>query len=590
MQRRALRFATACVLTIALGAPPPTARALAHDAPRTTAAQAASAAVLSGVWGTERIAGPAITGPVTIVRSGSSWEARAAGFAALGLPADGMTAFRFAGDRGELRADLAHGRAYWIQPASASGNGAYASPVRLTASGTDSWRGTIAPLPERVDVYLAFARGADGTLRAFVRDPNHNAGLRLAFERVELDGARVRLFTAKAEYDGSLDAAREHLTIALPPWPGTLDLTRRDALHARGFYPRPPPSSRVAAETPAETGDGWRVAPLEAVGMRRAPVEALLNAVLATPAADARAPYLQSVAIARHGKLVVDEYFYGFAADRPHDVRSAGKTLADALVGIAAYGGAPLGETTPVAPFYRAYRPFANDDPRKARITLGDLLTMSPGFACDDDDDASPGQEDHVQETARDWYRATLDLPLVYDPGSRAVYCSQGMNLVGGVVSGAAHAWLPDFFETRFARPLDFGPYYIPMMPTGTMYLGGGEYVRPRDFLKLGQLFLDGGVWDGRRLLSAEWVRRSLAAHASLNAPNDYGLAWHIYRFTAGGKTYVAQEAGGNGGQMLFVIPDLDLVAMITAGNYGDYRTWSAFADLIPRYVIPAAS
>jgi len=308
-----------------------------------------------------------------------------------------------------------------------------------------------------------------------------------------------------------------------------------------------------------------------------------------TPAGDARAPYLQSVLIARHGKLVVDEYFYGFGADRPHDVRSAGKTLVSALVGIAAYRGARLDESTPVAPFYRAYAPFANGDPRKARITLENLLTMSSGFACDDNDDDSPGQEDHIQETAHDWYRATLDLPLAFDPGSRAVYCSQGMNLIGGVLTGATRTWLPEFFDTAFAQPLQFGQYYVPMMPTGTMYLGGGEQLAPRDFLKLGQLFLDGGVWNGRRLMSADWVQRSLRPHAALPSPGDYGLSWHIYRFTVAGKTYVAQEAGGNGGQMLFVIPQLDLVAMITAGNYGDYPTWKTFADLIPQYVIPAA-
>jgi CubicO group peptidase (beta-lactamase class C family) len=271
-------------------------------------------------------------------------------------------------------------------------------------------------------------------------------------------------------------------------------------------------------------------------------------------------------------------------------MRSAAKTFDSALVGIAAFRGARLGEATRIAPFYRAYAPFANADPRKDRITLGNLMTMTPGFACDDNDDASPGLEDTIQETAHDWYRATLDLPMMNDPGSRALYCSQGLNLTGGVISGATRRWLPEFFDTELAQPLQFTHYYVPMMPTGTMYLGGGVYVTPRDFLKFGQLFLDGGVWNGRRLMSADWVRRSLRPHASLNAPRDYGLTWHIHRFTAGGKSHIAEEAGGNGGQMLFLIRDLGIVAMITAGNYGDYPTWRTFADLSPQYVIPAAS
>ncbi len=505
------------------------------------------------------------------------------------MVADGVPAFRFPGERGELRADVAHAAGYWLQPAGAT-HSAYASPLHLLPLGPDTWRGTLAPLPDRVEAYLVFARGAGETVRAMIRDPIGNRGLRTTIARVEVDGDRVKLFGEKVEYDGTLDATRDTLSIALPSFPGTLDFTRRDAAHAAGFYPRTPMPARFTATTPLRGADGWPVAPPAAAGLKTAPLEALLNELNDVAYDDVREPYVQSVSVARHGKLVLDEYFYGFSADRPHDIRSAGKTLDDALVGIAAFVGARLDETTRVAPFYRRYAPFANDDPRKARLTVGNLLTMSAGFACDDNDDESPGQEDRIQATQTDWYRATLGLPLAYDPGSRAVYCSQGMNLLGGVLAGATHAWLPAFFHTAFAEPLGFGPYYVPMMPTGTMYLGGGEYVAPRDFLKLGQLFLNDGVWHGRRLMSEAWVRRSLQPHAALQAPGDYGYAWHILHVSAAGKTYVVEQAGGNGGQMLFVIPSLDVVAMITAGNYGDYPAWRKFAYRIPEAVIAAAT
>jgi len=558
-------------------------------APGAAAAPQTDAAALLGVWGVQRVVGPEIAGAVTVTRTGSQWRASAAGFTAGATVADAMPAFRFPGERGELRVDAAHATGYWLQPPGAT-HSAYATPLNLVAVGPNAWRGTIAPLPDRVEAYLVFARGADGAVRALVRDPIGNLGLRTAIARAELDGDRVKLFGKNAEYDGTLDPKGDTLSIALPSFHGTLDFTRRDAAHAPGLYPRTPMPSRVAASTPLFTGDGWPVAPLPAAGMNAAPLEALLNQILATPTDDVRAPYVQSLLVARHGKLVLDEYFYGFDADRPHDVRSAGKTLDDALVGIAAFRGARIDESTLVAPFYRRFAPFGNDDPRKARLTVGNLLTMSSGFACDDNDDDSPGQEDRIQSEQHDWYRATLGLPMAYDPGSRAVYCSQGMNLVGGVVADATHAWLPAFFHTAFAQPLGFGPYYVPMMPTGTMYLGGGEYVAPRDFLKFGQLFLDGGVWHGRRLLSKAWVQRSLQPHAALQSPGDYGYAWHILHVTVAGKTYVVDQAGGNGGQMLFVIPSLDAVAMVTAGNYGDYPTWRKFAEIIPQAVIAAAT
>src|SRR6202011_1487500 len=212
-------------------------------------------------------------------------------------------------------------------------------------------------------------------------------GLRTAIARAELDGDRVKLFGKNAEYDGTLDPKGDTLSIALPSFHGTLDFTRRDAAHAPGLYPRTPMPSRVAASTPLFTGDGWPVAPLPAAGMNAAPLEALLNQILAPPPDDVRAPYVQSLLVARHGKLVLDEYFYGFDADRPHDVRSAGKTIATLLVGRAIRDGAPLSPQTPVYPLFPEYAPFAHDDPRKATITLEHLMTMSAGYACDDNGD-----------------------------------------------------------------------------------------------------------------------------------------------------------------------------------------------------------
>jgi CubicO group peptidase (beta-lactamase class C family) len=125
--------------------------------------------------------------------------------------------------------------------------------------------------------------------------------------------------------------------------------------------------------------------------------------------------------------------------------------------------------------------------------------------------------------------------------------------------------------------------------PTGEMYLGGGSYLRPRDFLKLGQLFLDDGSWHGRRILDAKWVAASLRPAASLQTAGDYAYGWHLASYAIGERRVDTFEAGGNGGQILVVAPALDLVALVTGGNYGDYRTWSAFHELLHKYVLAAA-
>jgi CubicO group peptidase (beta-lactamase class C family) len=174
---------------------------------------------------------------------------------------------------------------------------------------------------------------------------------------------------------------------------------------------------------------------------------------------------------------------------------------------------------------------------------------MTSGLDCDDDNDASSGNEEILQsQTAQpDWYRYMMDLSMVSDPVSqRAVYCSGGINMIGAFVIGATHRWTPKFFADALARPLQFGIYHLQLTPTKEMYLGGVSYFLPRDFLKLGQLFLDGGVWNDSRIFEQAWVRDAVSPHSGLNAPHDYGYGWHSTQYHTSSATYDAFEAQGN--------------------------------------------
>jgi CubicO group peptidase (beta-lactamase class C family) len=213
----------------------------------------------------------------------------------------------------------------------------------------------------------------------------------------------------------------------------------------------------------------------------------------------ARTPSLvHSILVARRGRLVLEEYFFGFDRETPHDLRSAGKTFASVMLGAAMMKGVRISPEMPIYDLFASRGPFANPDPRKAKITLAHLMTHTSGFACNDND-RSPGNEDTLQtQTAEpDWWRYTLDLPMAHEPGVRYAYCSANMNLVGGALTIATKTWLPEFFDQTVARPLDFGRYYWNLTSTDDGYLGGGAWLRPRDLLKVGQTYLDGGVWRG---------------------------------------------------------------------------------------------
>ena len=126
--------------------------------------------------------------------------------------------------------------------------------------------------------------------------------------------------------------------------------------------------------------------------------------------------------------------------------------------------------------------------------------------------------------------------------------------------------------------------------PVSEAYMAGGGQFLPRDFLKFGQLILNGGTWNGRRIVDAQFLASAIAPHSGLNAPGDYGYGWHLSTFDVGGASYPAINAGGNGGQLLFVIPKLDMAIMMTASNYGQYGVWRRFqTDPFVDYLIPAA-
>ncbi|MEM9057766.1 MAG: serine hydrolase, partial [Pseudomonadota bacterium] len=305
-----------------------------------------------------------------------------------------------------------------------------------------------------------------------------------------------------------------------------------------------------------------------------------------------REPYIHGLLLAHRGKLVVEEYFHGYHRERTHDSRSAGKSLASILLGIAIENGAVGSVDLPVYPFFGGVEAYANPDPRKARLTLRHLITMSPGFACNDGDYDSPGNEDVMQNQSDqpDWYRYALDLPMRAEPGEADIYCSAGINLVGGVISRATGQSLAQFFHHELATPLDMGYYQMNLSPTEEGYMGGGIRLTPRDFLKLGQLYLDGGEWRGRRLVSESWVRDSAAAHSSLNSADDYGFGWWRTTYRVGEEAIDTFYASGNGGQLLFIVPTLELVALIQAGNYSDGRTRNAFRDrFMQDAILPAA-
>jgi len=567
---------------------------------------------LIGLWSSESHFGPQLRGELRVARKGTKWTATIADAKTSFTVDGGKVRFAF-GKRGEFRGRIeANGiTGFWLQPEgitasapNASGaSQAFASPVVLRRMANGIWRGDVHPLEETFTLYLRVFANPDGSLLGAFRNPEQGSNGGAMQFKVTRDGDVVSFSAGETRLTAKL--VNDRLQMFWPDMNRVVELTRRSPAEAAGYFPRPPGETYTYQKPPA-TGDGWSTARARDVGMDETMLTKLIQRLIDTDPSIRRAPLMHSILVAHKGKLVLEEYFFGFDRNAPHDLRSAGKTFASVMLGAAMRDGVKIAPETPVYSLLAAKAPFANPDPRKAQITLAHLLTHTSGLACDDNDPASPGNEGtmQMQTQQRDWWKYTLDLPMAHDPGTRYAYCSANINLAGAALTTATRTWLPELFERTVARPLQFGPHYWNLMPTGEGYLGGGAYLLPRDFLKVGQAYLDGGVWHGHRIVNKEWIATSTAPHMHINPattgidPKDFGnfygegddgYAWHLSDLKYGDRTYRCYAASGNGGQLLIVVPDADLAVVFTAGNYGQGGIWSRFRDqIVPNDIIAA--
>jgi CubicO group peptidase (beta-lactamase class C family) len=338
--------------------------------------------------------------------------------------------------------------------------------------------------------------------------------------------------------------------------------------------PRPKGQDRPSDyryHTPANLHDDLAVGDIVRSDLGVATANAIVRGIL-----DGTFKDVHSVLLYQRGNLVMEEYFYGYSVQRPHQLRSATKSVVSALAGIAIDRDALTGVDERVLP-QMSYANYANLDPRKAAMTLGDFLSMSSGLDCNDHSSTSPGRET-VIDNAPDWVKATLDLPMINDPGTRAYYCSGGVSVVGRLVENAVHMRLPEFAQANLFGPL--GISRADWMWNYDLTNANKEYsqihLRPRDMLKFGVLFADGGGWHGRQVISTSWVHIALAEHSHVDNVS-YGYFWWrpwLNVETPSGSQHVdVIAAQGNGGQKIYLVPKYDLVAVFTAGGYNAEST-----------------
>ncbi len=381
------------------------------------------------------------------------------------------------------------------------------------------------------------------------------------------------------------------------------------------------PSLEENLSPPAATDDGWPVSELELEGVQGQPVQNLVRELQLSP------QRVDSFLIVRHGKLVLESYFGGWQRERLHELRSVSKSVNSLLVGIAIDQGALDGVGHLMVDLFPQYAALVSDG-SKGAIGVEHLLTMSSGLRWDQTsfDHSDDRNNEGALERSDNWLEYVLSREMQYAPGEVFLYNSGCSALLAGIVKQATGEHSNIVAERSLFGPLGIERYYWQRQSDGLCNAWAGLSLRPRDMAKIGQLMLDHGRWQGQQVVSEEWVERSTTALQSSGA-NGYGYQWWTTDMAAGstaagstaagstaagstaagstaaGSTAAGSTAGtgrvaeakmlrvhsarGNGGQYIFIVPELDAVVVFTGSNYAPLDSGGPFG-FMTNVVLPA--
>ncbi|GAA0894675.1 serine hydrolase [Fulvivirga kasyanovii] len=276
---------------------------------------------------------------------------------------------------------------------------------------------------------------------------------------------------------------------------------------------------------------------------------------------------IHSVLVVKNDQLIVEEYFGKNTLDLQHDLRSVTKSITSILMGIAMDKGFIESIDDPVTKYIEQPKAEKEPDQRKGDITIRHLLTMSTGHDCNDWDKGSKGREDKVYRKS-DWLQYFMDLPMVNDPGEVSNYCTMAQVLANEIITRASGMAIDKFAQTYLFDPLQIKNISWghtsdkPVIPAAKRL-----YMIPRDMAKIGQLILNNGEWKGQQVVSKSWIEESTTPKTKITGI-DYGFLWWNMPFQVNGNKTVAKLATGNGGQYIFIFPELSMVAVFTGGAY----------------------
>jgi CubicO group peptidase (beta-lactamase class C family) len=265
---------------------------------------------------------------------------------------------------------------------------------------------------------------------------------------------------------------------------------------------------------------------------------------------------IHGLLVVRNGRVVLDATFFPYQAGQLHDVASVTKSVTATLIGIAVGRHKLAGAEQQVLSLFPSR---TNYDPRKERLTIRHLLTMTSGIACDWMSGETTLEE---MQNSADWIQFVLERPMAAEPGSAFAYCSPGMHLLSGVISRVTGSSALEFARRELFRPLGIHDAEWPADPHGISRGWGDLHLHPRDMAKLGLLWLNGGRWEGTQIVPAAWMKEASRPH-SLGTGWAEGNAYGYGFWVDSSRTPPTIAATGRGGQRIRVMPEKSLIVVL---------------------------
>lgn len=295
-----------------------------------------------------------------------------------------------------------------------------------------------------------------------------------------------------------------------------------------------------------------------------------------------RLPRLRSLLVLRKGETKAAHVFHGGPPlDQPVNIKSASKSVMSALIGIAIERGVLNGVDQPVLPLLRSEAP-REPDPRLARVTVGNLLSMQAGL------ERTSGENYGRWVSSSNWVRYALSRPFVADPGTDMLYSTGSTHLLSAVLTRATGRSTLANARVWLGEPLGITIPPWPADPQGIYFGGNDMRLSPRALARFGELYRRGGEIEGRRIVSAKWIEQSWTPRTvSPWSGQAYGFGW----FLTDMRGHAVRFAWGYGGQMVYVIPDLQLTIVMTSDPNGTRDTGhiDALHRLVADLLVPAA-